>query len=40
MRHWLLEPDEERDKDSKLSHQAHLAWNALARLQYLLEEKE
>ena len=36
MRHWLLEPDEEVDSDSKLSHQAHVCWNSLARLELLL----
>lgn len=39
MRHFLLEPDEENDSDSKLSHQAHLAWNALARLELMLRGK-
>jgi len=36
MRHYLKEGREDNDPDSGLSHQAHLAWNALARLQFLL----
>lgn len=28
------------DQDSGLSHAAHLAWNALARLEFILEEME
>lgn len=40
MRHWLKEKDEDTDQDSGLLHQAHLAWNALARLQFLLEGRK
>lgn len=31
---------ETEDRDSKFSHAAHVAWNALARLELLLKEKE
>lgn len=41
MRHLIKEGmGEEFDKDSSLSHQAHLAWNALARLELLLKEQD
>ena len=39
-RHRLKENIEIQDIDSGLTHQAHLAWNALARLELLLKEKE
>lgn len=39
LRHWLSEPEEDLDQDSGLLHAAHLAWNALARLQFLLKER-
>ena len=39
-RHRLKEALESSDPDSGLLHQAHLAWNALARLELLLREKE
>jgi hypothetical protein len=40
LRHYLYETSgEEWDKDSGLRHAAHLAWNALARLEFLLEEE-
>jgi hypothetical protein len=40
MRHWLEEcKGEPVDKDSNLTHQAHIAWNALARLELLLKKK-
>ena len=35
-RHLLAERHEPVDKDSGLVHQAHLAWNALARLELML----
>lgn len=39
MRHWLKEKaGEEVDGDSNLLHAAHLAWNALARLDLMLRE--
>lgn len=41
MRHWLRErAGETHDQDSGLLHAAHLAWNALARLELMLREKE
>ena len=40
MRHWLKEKaGEDTDPDTGLLHQAHLAWNALARLDLMLREK-
>lgn len=39
-RHRLKEPVELADADSGLAHQAHLAWNALARLELMLREAE
>lgn len=36
MRHYLKESLEPNDPDSGLSHEAHLAWNALARLELKL----
>ena len=39
MRHWLKEKaGEVADEDSNLLHAAHLAWNALARLDLMLRE--
>lgn len=38
IRHMLTVED--NDKDSKLLHAAHLAWNALARLQLIIERLE
>jgi len=39
LRHWAYEQaGEVFDKDSELLHAAHLAWNALARLEFILEE--
>lgn len=38
-RHWLKEQKESVDKDSGLSHQAHLCWNALARLQIMIDSQ-
>ena len=41
MRHWLKEKaGEDTDPDTGLLHQAHLAWNALARLDLMLREQE
>lgn len=41
MRHWLKEKmGQELDADSEQMHAAHDAWNALARLDLLLREKE
>ena len=41
MRHWLREhAGETNDQDSGLLHAAHLAWNALARLELILREEE
>lgn len=37
-RHLLKEGYEDLDPDSNLSHAAHLAWNALARLEIMLRE--
>ena len=40
MRHYLKEPLEDFDPDSDMPHEWHLAWNALARLEFKLKEKE
>jgi hypothetical protein len=41
MRHWLKDKmDEPVDQDSKLTHLAHDAWNALAKLDLALREQE
>jgi hypothetical protein len=37
LRHYLAEQFEDFDKDSELLHAAHLAWNALARLKFILD---
>ena len=37
LRHFLAEGYERLDKDSGLYHAAHLAWNALARLELILQ---
>lgn len=39
-RHFLKEPLEPLDKDSNLSHAAHAAWNALARLELILRTRK
>lgn len=39
-RHLLMEPRETVDPDSGLSHAAHVAWNALARLELMIREEE
>jgi len=38
-RHLLAERHEPNDADSGLAHAAHLAWNALARLELALRER-
>ncbi len=40
IRHWLSEKKEKNDKESGLKHAAHLAWNALARLELMIREEE
>lgn len=41
LRHWLSEAKgEQRDLDTKLLHAAHLAWNALARLELMLSDSD
>lgn len=40
MRHMLAEAKEPFDKESGLYHAAHYAWNALARLQLILEQNK
>jgi hypothetical protein len=40
LRHLLTEPYEEYDKDLNVPHAAQSAWNALARLELMLREKE
>ena len=37
-RHLLKEPVEDTDPDSGLAHDAHVAWNALSRLELRLRE--
>lgn len=39
-RHELQEAIEDCDKDTGLLHAAHAAWNALARLELILRDKE
>ena len=40
LRHWLEEKTgQEIDQESKLEHAAHEAWNALARLELILRNK-
>jgi hypothetical protein len=40
LRHWLAEQTGEwLDQESELLHAAHLAWNALARLELILREQ-
>jgi len=39
-RHLLAQGYEEYDKDTGLLHAAQVAWNALARLELILREKE
>lgn len=40
LRHLLGEQVEVRDPETELLHAAHVAWNALARLELLLRERE
>lgn len=41
LRHWLAEASGEvADRDSDLPHAAHVAWNALARLELMLRTEE
>ena len=40
MRHLFAEHYEDYDSDSKLLHAAQVAWNALARLELILRERE
>ena len=41
LRHWVYERSgEDYDDDSGLLHASHLAWNALARLAFILEENK
>lgn len=39
LRHWLAEHSERMDDKSGLTHAAHVAWNALARLHFILQEE-
>ena len=39
IRHLLAESSEVTDKETELLHAAHVAWNALARLHFIMEEK-
>jgi hypothetical protein len=40
IRHWIEEcKGETVDSDSELLHAAHLAWNALARLEFIIDEQ-
>lgn len=41
LRHWLIErAGQSEDPDTELLHAAHQAWNALARLDLMLRERE
>lgn len=40
VRHLLAEKDAELDSESGLRHAAHVAWNALARLYFLIEKEK
>jgi hypothetical protein len=40
LRHLFKEQDEDYDSDSELLHAAQVAWNALARLELILRERE
>lgn len=41
LRHWAYEKSgEEFDNESNLLHASHLAWNALARLSFILKDME
>ncbi len=40
LRHLCMEDREKLDAESRIHHAAHAAWNALARLEKILEEQE
>ena len=40
IRHWAKEDREPVDEESGLAHAAHVAWNALARLELMIRENE
>lgn len=40
MRHLVAEADTQKDDESELMHAAHVAWNALARLHFLIEKEK
>jgi len=40
LRHLVAEMDSKTDEESKLLHAAHVAWNALARLHFILEKEK
>jgi hypothetical protein len=40
LRHLLAESSEPRDKDTGLLHAQHAAWNAIARLEFMLRGKQ
>lgn len=40
VRHLCAEDDKDTDDDSNLLHAAHVAWNALARLHFILESRK
>lgn len=39
LRHLIAETDQLRDSESELMHAAHVAWNALARLHFIIQEQ-
>ena len=40
LRHLIAETDQLRDSESELMHAAHVAWNALARLHFIIQEQK
>lgn len=40
LRHWFAEKEEVVDPETTLLHVAHVAWNALARLELILRDRE
>ena len=40
LRHLITETDQLRDSESELMHAAHVAWNALARLHFIIQEQK
>lgn len=40
LRHLVAEAESETDKESELLHAAHVAWNALARLHFIMTERD